>query len=70
MSTQPGTSSKRGVGRKHKGPRHPSTVRFPVELYEELRQEAERAGYRHFGDYIIDLCRNRDSNATCGDALP
>lgn len=59
MSNHLSTPRKRSGGRKHKGPRHPSMVRFPVELYAELKAEADEAGYENFGDYIIDLCRAR-----------
>lgn len=56
MSNENGTTKKRTGGRRHKGPRHPSMVRFPVELYNELLAESQAAGYKYFADYVIDLC--------------
>lgn len=47
-------------GRRHKGDRRATTVRFPTELYEALKQDAAARGYkeREFSDYVVDRCRD------------
>jgi hypothetical protein len=42
-------------GRPSKGERHTQSIRFPVTLYEEIKQAAGNAGYDNVNDFVVDV---------------